>query len=217
VTKQTMTSCLARPESCFTIRTPAGNVPSVFSKPWGAWSSATRFSALIPSFCGSGVPEYPAMQRSTLPRLRAYRPEDAAFVEKLARSAFGEYSPTAGEPTARVAALPATVAIVAVLADRPVGFAILVVHAGARSAFASLDAIAVEAACRGRGLGRALLASAEDAARKRGALELRLVTAQANLAALDLFLRSGFEIVQRLTRYYPRGQDAVAMRKQLAS
>jgi len=156
------------------------------------------------------------MQRSTLPRLRAFRSEDAPFVEKLARSAFGEYSPNAGAPSAHAAALPSTIAIVAVLSNQPVGFAMLVVHAVARSAFASLDAIAVEAQYRGRGLGKALLASAEDAAQKHGVLELRLVTAQANLAALDLFLRSGFEIVKRLPRYYPRGQDAVAMRKQLA-
>jgi ribosomal protein S18 acetylase RimI-like enzyme len=61
-----------------------------------------------------------------------------------------------------------------------------------------------------------LLAGAESAARRRRALELRLVTAEANVAALDLFLRSGFEIVERLERYYPRGQNAVVMRKELA-
>jgi ribosomal protein S18 acetylase RimI-like enzyme len=113
----------------------------------------------------------------------------------------------------RAANLPGVVAIVAVVDEIAAGFAMLTVHGGAR---ASLDAIAVDAAHRGRGVGKALLAGAESAARRRRALELRLVTAEANVAALDLFLRSGFEIVERLERYYPRGQNAVVMRKELA-
>ena len=114
------------------------------------------------------------------------------------------------------ATLPGVVALVAVDANRPVGFAMLTSHATPSPPVASLDAIAVEEKERGRGVGTALLAGAERAAKKRRALELRLVTAEANVAALDLFLRSGFSIVERLERYYPRGQNAVAMRKKLA-
>jgi ribosomal protein S18 acetylase RimI-like enzyme len=157
------------------------------------------------------------MPRSMLPRLRAYRAEDAPFVEALAKSAFGEYSPRAGAPSVRAAMHPGVVTLVAVIAEEPVGFATLAPHEGGRRPVASLDAIAVDPAHRGRGVGKLLLAGVERSARRGGALELRLVTAQANLAALDLFLRSGFEIAERFRRYYPRGQDAVGMRKPLAS
>ena len=118
----------------------------------------------------------------------------------------------------RAATLPGTLTLVAVVTRDPIGFAMLTTHGTEeqRSRIVSLDAIAVDAAHRGRGVGKALLAGAEGEARKRRAAELRLVTAEANVAALDLFLRSGFEIVERLERYYPRGQNAVAMRKKLA-
>ena len=41
----------------------SGSGPSVLSNPTGAPISATRDPALIPSFFGSGVPEYPASPR----------------------------------------------------------------------------------------------------------------------------------------------------------
>jgi ribosomal protein S18 acetylase RimI-like enzyme len=156
------------------------------------------------------------MPSPTLPRLRAYREADAPFVEELARAAFGEYSPRAGAPSVHAAALPGVVALVAVDAKGPVGFAMLTIHVMPGAPVASLDAIAVEEKERGRGVGKALLAGAERAAKKRHAVELKLVTAEANVAALDLFLRSGFSIVERHEQYYPRGQNAVAMRKKLA-
>ena len=156
------------------------------------------------------------MLSQTPPRVRAYREADASFVEKLARSAFGEYSPRAGAPSVEAATLPGVVAIVAAKGSEPLGFAMLTIHETAGAPLASLDAIAVEEKERGRGVGKALLAAAERAAKKHRVKEIRLVTAESNVAALDLFLRAGFAIVERLERYYPRGQNAVAMRKRLA-
>ena len=78
-----------------------------------------------------------------------------------------------------------------------------------------LDAIAVTEEARGHGVGRALLAEIEAQASERGTRRLALVTADSNLAALGLFLREGFTIVQRIPRHYPRGQDAVILRKRL--
>ena len=141
-------------------------------------------------------------------------------MERLARQAFGEYSPRAGAPSVRAATLPGTVSIVAVQGDDRVGFAMMTLHRTAQSKsrprrHASLDAIAVDPSHRGRGVGKRLLAGVEREAAKRRSVEIRLVTAESNLAALDLFLRSGYEIVERLTRYYPKGQNAVVMKKKL--
>jgi ribosomal-protein-alanine N-acetyltransferase len=158
------------------------------------------------------------MQSSTLPRLRLYRASDAPFVEKLARREFSEYSSRAGVPTVYAATLPGVAALVAVVSDEPIGFVMLSFRSnGSNSPVASLDAIAVDGSQRGRGVGKALLARAEREARRHHASELRLVTAEANVAALDLFLRTGFEIVEHKKRFYPKGQNAVVMRKKLGA
>jgi ribosomal protein S18 acetylase RimI-like enzyme len=94
----------------------------------------------------------------------------------------------------------------------PVGFAI--VDFAARE-LATLDAIATLPSHRGHGIGRALLQRMEAEVRRRGVRRLRLVTADANLAALDLFLKAGFRIAEHLAYFYPRKQDAVVLEKRL--
>ena len=91
------------------------------------------------------------------------------------------------------------------------GFAVVEV----RAAGAHLSAISVAEHARGRGVARRLLAAAEKAARRAGAASLGLVTADSNLAALELFLHAGFRRVGRERRYYQRGQNAVRMEKSL--
>ena len=135
--------------------------------------------------------------------------KDGAFLRSLGQRAFGEYDPAAGEHAVRLGERRGASTLVAHVDERPVGFAIVELF-GTRS---SLDAIAVEEASRGAGVGRRLLLAAEAEARRRGATELGLVTAEANLGALDLFLKAGFRIEERLPGYYRRGQNAVRLRK----
>ena len=137
------------------------------------------------------------------------RSSDAEFLRTLAQRAFGEYDLRAGEHTVRLGERRGSLTLVACAEDRPVGFAIVEHHGGA----SSLDAIAVDEASRGAGVGRRLLGAVEAEARRSGAMELGLVTAEANVSALDLFLKAGFRIERRLPRYYRRGQDAVRLRK----
>ena len=99
--------------------------------------------------------------------------------------------------------------LVACSEEEPLGFAIVAF----RSPAVSLDAIAVSEERRGSGIGKRLLRAAEGEAKRRGAGQMTLVTAEANLGALDLFLKAGFRIEKRLPRYYRRGQDAVRLRK----
>jgi ribosomal protein S18 acetylase RimI-like enzyme len=54
--------------------------------------------------------------------------------------------------------------------------------------------IGVDAAAAGRGIGRNLLAVAEQEARGRGLLRLELTVMTDNLRALGLYLRSGFQV-----------------------
>lgn len=143
--------------------------------------------------------------------VRPARESDAGFVEHLSGEVFSEYTQAAAPKTVAMARQRGASLIIGTLDERAAGFA--VVRAGGDVAY--LDAIAVEAMARGHGLGRQLLSAAERHALRRGARLLRLVTAQANLAALELFFKTGFFIERRLHRYYPRGQDALGLVKRL--
>jgi len=78
-----------------------------------------------------------------------------------------------------------------------------------------IQAIAVSLGERGRGVGGALMAEAIRVARRAGVPRLRLTTAQANVEALELFLKCGFLIERRMPRHYARGQDACVLGRAL--
>lgn len=137
------------------------------------------------------------------------RAGDVTFMRALGERAFGEYDPRAGDHTVALSERRGALTLVAHRGDHAVGFAIINV----RGTTGSLEAIAVDETQRGTGLGRRLLREAEACVVRSGATEFELVTAVANLAALDLFLGAGFRIEQRLSRYYRRGQDAVRLIK----
>ena len=68
---------------------------------------------------------------------------------------------------------------------------------------------------RGKGIGQRLMEEAERHAKRCGAERLSLHTAQANLAALALFLRCGFSITQRSASGYSRPQPTCRLEKPL--
>jgi ribosomal protein S18 acetylase RimI-like enzyme len=96
---------------------------------------------------------------------------------------------------------------------QPVGFA--VVRSAGRGAV-ELCAIAVAIEERGLGVGAELLAEVEHRLAVEGGGRLGIHTAQANLAAMDLFLKHGFQVERRLAGYYRGVFDACAMHKQVA-
>lgn len=146
--------------------------------------------------------------RTTI-HIRPREPEDDAFMLSLSREAFAEYTFSAADKTRAMTTSPGALTFVAIEGEAPTGF-VVVEYAGND---AVVSAIAVREAARGRGIGRKLLARAEAAARRMGADRLTLMTSQSNLAALELFLHSGFRMVDRQNRYYARGQDAVRLEK----
>jgi ribosomal protein S18 acetylase RimI-like enzyme len=159
--------------------------------------------------------------------VRPYEPGDAAFIARLAKQAFDEYTPDAVSHTLDMAqrfttlvalqrprsplASKAEVAL-APSSLRRVGFVSI---GGDDALVAQLHAIAVSDRERGRGIGRRLMAAFERVARARGARRLELCTADCNLAALDLFYRCGFRLWRRRQRFYARGQDACVLIKDL--
>ncbi len=146
--------------------------------------------------------------------MRAATPSDARFVRELAAQAFGEYDAHAARTTSGLMAQAGARTSLVLRAERPIGFTI--VRPETRAVLA-VNAIAVLEGERGRGVGQRLMLAAERYARARAFRALSLTTAQANLAALDLFLRLGFTITERQARYYFGGQPACRLVKPLAA
>jgi ribosomal protein S18 acetylase RimI-like enzyme len=143
--------------------------------------------------------------------IRRAEPGDASFIEVLSREVFSEYTPRAGPRTVQMSTERGARTLIATIGPKRVGFAVIV----ARGPHTYLDAIAVRESERGRGVGKRLLKHVEAEARAAGSRAVALVTADSNLAALDLFLRSGFKITARHARFYPRGQSALRLEKRV--
>jgi [ribosomal protein S18]-alanine N-acetyltransferase len=96
---------------------------------------------------------------------------------------------------------------------RLLGYALVLRRSGSR--LARLYSLAVAAAARGRGLGRALLGDAERLARQAGATALRLEVRCDNAAAIALYRGAGYRDDGRRAAYYEDGTDALRMRRGL--
>jgi ribosomal-protein-alanine N-acetyltransferase len=135
---------------------------------------------------------------------------DDPSICRLAAQAFAEYDGQATATMQRLVQRGTT--WVAWRGSALVGFVTLhPVHPDA----VDLCAIAVEEDARGLGIGRALLAHVELAVRRAGLSEIRLHTAQSNVAALELFLKCGFRVVRRMPRFYRGVYDACALSKRV--
>jgi [ribosomal protein S18]-alanine N-acetyltransferase len=83
-----------------------------------------------------------------------------------------------------------------------------VVFFRAHGDIARLYSIAVGHEARGRGLGEALLAAAEAAARRRNCRRMRLEVRQDNAGAIRLYERQGYRRFAARPSYYEDGADA---------
>jgi [ribosomal protein S18]-alanine N-acetyltransferase len=146
--------------------------------------------------------------------VQPYAPADADFVRALAEEAFSEYDGTAERAGSHTVAMArAARTLVAESANRRLGFVTLVVDGEA----AHIVAIAVVPSVRGRGVGARLLRDGERLARVLGARVVALETGEANLAALDMFIRAGYRVDGRIPRYYRTGYDALTLRRSLVA
>ncbi len=91
------------------------------------------------------------------------------------------------------------------------GYAMILLRRG--SQLGRLYSIAVAPERRARGVGRALLAAAEDAARGRGLIGLRLEVRTRNSSAQKLYCRAGYMPRGLTRRYYADGAAALRMEK----
>jgi GNAT superfamily N-acetyltransferase len=146
--------------------------------------------------------------------IRRAEAADRAAVERIVRDAYGIYVERIGKPPAPVlddyAALIADGAV-SVLEDADGRLAAIIVLLP-KPDHLLLDNIAVRPDRQGRGLGRRLVAFAEDEARRLGYAELRLYTHQKMTENIALYTRLGFV---ETGRGQEAGYDRVFMTKRL--
>jgi ribosomal protein S18 acetylase RimI-like enzyme len=75
-----------------------------------------------------------------------------------------------------------------------------------------LDNVAIDPACRGRGLGKILIAFAEGEALRRGYSEIRLYTHECMTENIAMYPRLGYEESHRVTE---KGYARIYMRKKI--
>ncbi len=96
---------------------------------------------------------------------------------------------------------------------RFLGTAVVFYRKGSR--VARLYSLASRPEARGKGVGSALLATVEQAARLRGCRELRLEVRIDNATAVRLYERLGYRCLGRIARFYEDGTDAWRYGKRL--
>jgi ribosomal protein S18 acetylase RimI-like enzyme len=103
--------------------------------------------------------------------------------------------------------------LVATRDHRPIGYAVLLIRRGARSA--RLYSIAVAAEEAGRGVGSSLLAAAEEAARRKGVEGVHLEVRADNSSAITFYERSGYRPTGQREGYYQDGMAALLFAREL--
>jgi N-acetylglutamate synthase-like GNAT family acetyltransferase len=135
----------------------------------------------------------------SMPRIRLAEPSEVTAIRRLVERAYAKYVPRIGrrpspmddDYEALIAAgevfVVAEGAIVGVIVLRSTGEYLLV------------DNVAVEPLCQGKGIGRSLLAYAEQVAAQRQLRELRLYTNRAMTENIVFYQRLGWEETGRRT------------------
>jgi [ribosomal protein S18]-alanine N-acetyltransferase len=110
---------------------------------------------------------------------------------------------------------PSACLLVATRGEDPVGYAVLLIRRGSRSA--RLYSIAVAAEAAGRGVGSRLLSAIEEMARQRGADRLRLEVRADNPAVAGFYERAGYQPVGHRPGYYGDGMRALLLARKLSN
>ena len=141
---------------------------------------------------------------------------DAALIQSLSRKAFQKYGPYEDLlSTWFLSGIGAT--FVALLGKRVAGYVMLgrIEGEAASPRVSELLAIAVEPWARNRGAGDRLMDEIISSARERCVERLILHTAVDNLPGQALFRKHGFVAFGIKTSFYPEGQNALMMKKEI--
>ena len=149
--------------------------------------------------------------------IRPAKDSDASFIGRLSGKVFSIYGPSYEETVPRWLELEMTHTIMADIQGSPAGFAILGQLSSRydQTRVSELLAIAVEPMKQGLGVGQRLLREIEGKAVELDIRRIFLHTATSNLSARKLFAKKGYSPWQIKRQFYPAGQDAVVMSKEI--
>jgi ribosomal protein S18 acetylase RimI-like enzyme len=156
----------------------------------------------------------PDIRRHVLVRKGLFSDED--FISQLSGKVFGIYGPYR-EMTLRWFDLDTTTTFLAVMERIPVGFIMLgkMKNNFDLPSVAEILAIAVDPARQRKGIGQMLLHEVEKEAAILGEKRLCLHTATNNIAAQKLFIKNGYHLYEMKRNFYPKGQNALMMIKEI--
>jgi ribosomal-protein-alanine N-acetyltransferase len=149
--------------------------------------------------------------------VRPARAEDVNYIRSLSRKLFHQYG-----PYENILALwfesDIAVTLLALMGKRPVGFALLgrLERKGYPPCVSELLAIAVEPAKWKLGVGDLLMREVLREAKELKVETLVLHTAVENLSGQKLFKKYGFTPLEVKKNFYPEGQDALMMYKDIS-
>jgi ribosomal protein S18 acetylase RimI-like enzyme len=146
---------------------------------------------------------------------RRARPEDAPVIAALVNRAYDKYVERIGrKPRPMTADYDAAVASHQMWVMEDGGAVVAALELIPEKDVLLLENIAVDPAYQGTGLGKLLLAFAEDEARRQGYSAIRLYTNAKMTENIAIYTRLGYRKTGRKTR---RGFNVVFMRKRLAT
>jgi ribosomal-protein-alanine acetyltransferase len=169
--------------------------------------TATRLRAV-----SAPASPFPANRADAPVHIRRATADDHAELVELENAVFAIDRISARQLRRHLESLSAEV-LVATRARRVIGAAVLFYRRA--GGIARLYSIAVRADERGSGLGVALLAAAEQAARRRGSRRMRLEVRADNRAAQRLYERHGFHRFGVYRDFYEDRADALRYEKAL--
>ncbi len=155
----------------------------------------------------------PARKRIARIRVRAARESDLDALLELEAEIFAT-DRLSRRGLRRLIRSPSAALLVAVHDRRPAGYALVLFRT--TSVIGRLYSILVDPRAAGRGIGTALLAAAEKAARTRRATSIRLEVNERNRRAIRLYERAGYRRFGRYAAYYEDGAPALRYEKPLA-
>jgi ribosomal protein S18 acetylase RimI-like enzyme len=149
-------------------------------------------------------------------KIRSAGSPDAPFIGQLSGRVFHIYGPYE-DIVFRWFQLDITTTIIATMDKKPVGFAMIgdISNRWDLPQISELLAIAVEPERQGMGVGDILIREAESKALEFNIKRIFLHTAVNNLSARKLFTKNGYRIWEIKENFYPKGQDAVMMSKEI--
>jgi ribosomal-protein-alanine acetyltransferase len=145
--------------------------------------------------------------------IRKARKADLDSVEEIENSVF-DSDQLSRASLRRYMSVPSAAMIVAQEDKAITGYALVVFRKGSK--IGRLYSIAVDKTRAGRGVGRALLAASEEAARKRKCNLFALEVRADNPRAIALYEKNGYAMTGREEDWYEDGGDALRFEKKLS-